>query len=78
MYKRQSNKWTLFKKTSLKNKYVHIEMYKNVFLISKLEFIDLQDTNKHLVINGNDFMVVNEDWRDVYKRQEVRKFLGYG
>jgi len=57
-----SNKWTLFKKTSLKNKYVHIEMYKNVFLISKLEFIDLQDTNKHLVINGNDFMVVNEDW----------------
>lgn len=57
-----SNKWTLFKKTSLKNKYVHIEMYKNVFLISKLEFIDLQDTNKHLIMNGNDFMVVNEDW----------------
>lgn len=72
-----SNKWTLFKKTSLKNKYVHIEMYKNVFLISKLEFIDLQDTNKHLVINGNDFMVVNEDWSkaNIIKMNQSESFV---
>lgn len=55
-------KWKLFKEKKLSICYIYIKMNCNMSSISGLNFIELQDMNSHLIMNGNDFMVVSEDW----------------
>ena len=75
-YPYQKNCWRKFNDFNLDNSDIEISLYRKCDLFNGLQYVDLQDTNTHLIMNGNDFMVVSEDWRkaNIIKMNQPESF----